>query len=196
MPLDRLVADLEESAAREMAAHYAAAQARADAIRAESDAAAAARRRRFFAEHQPGMQGQVRRQIARVRHENAEAVLRAREALLERVFAKATELLAAEWALDAYARGLATHLERVLAYLDDRTATIRCQPAIADAVRSLLQVRPGLTVEVEADPTAAPGLVLQTADGRLVIDDTLDARLTRLRPSLASRLIGRLDGRA
>lgn len=194
MSIARLVASLEADAARDAAARLAAAEARAGAIRADAEAEAAARRRRFFAEHEPAMRAQVLRQIASAQRTCATATLAARHEILERIFARATEMLATPEVLEDYARDLATRLQTALVHLDDRPAVVRCRPAIADRVRAAIGGRPDL--DVDADEEAPTGFVVRTMDGRLEIDDTLDARLERLRPRLASRLVRRLDGAA
>ena len=129
------------------------AHARAGAILADADAQAAARRRRFFSEHEPTLRARMMRRIALVRRDCTTAVLTARQAVLERIFATTAELLGTREALDDYARGSRARLEAALAYLGDRPAIVRCPPSIADSVRPLVDSRPGLALE--SDPAMA-----------------------------------------
>lgn len=192
MSIERLVASLEQEAERDAAARLEAAHARAGAILADADAQAAARRRDFFSEREPALRREVMRRIALARRDCTTAILTVRQSVLDRVFARTAELLATPEALGDYARGSPARLEAALAYLDDRPAIVRCPPSIADSVRAVVDRRP--TLALEPDPEAAPGLIVRTTDGRLVIDDALLVRLERLRPQLASIFVRRLDG--
>jgi vacuolar-type H+-ATPase subunit E/Vma4 len=62
---------------------------------------------------------------------------------------------------------------------------------LAESVRALVRDRPHL--RVRPDPAAEPGVVAVSDDGALTVDNTLTARLRRLRPVLAGELIRRID---
>ncbi len=122
----------------------------------------------------------------------AARVLTAQHAFLDRVFARA-EALAVDADCDArYLDALPRHLSAVMAFLGGGTARLRCRPALAVHLQSLLADMPH--VETLADATAPAGFSAALRDGICTIDCTLSARLSALRPKLEAALLSRGPG--
>ncbi len=117
-------------------------------------------------------------------------MLEARERLLERVFAAARARLPEALASDAYRAALPHHVDQGLRAIGDEPALIRCpvllvpavQAAVADASERIGAGRGG----------GGAGVIVATSDGAVEADNTLEARLDRLRPHLALEVLGRL----
>jgi hypothetical protein len=90
-----------------------------------------------------------------------------------------------------YLAALPERLNGALGFLGGRTARVRCRPALAAAVRSALAGRGGVTVEEL--PTSPPGFSVVANDGSVEVDDTLPARLDRLRRRLLIELLPEVD---
>jgi len=114
-------------------------------------------------------------------------VAAARQRLIERVFGRARAGFADAIRSDAYAAALPHQLEEAFGYLGDRSATVRCPQALETAVRSLIGARRAVTVK--ADDETAPGIVVQTDDGSLTIDVTLEGRLGAMGAVLALDIV-------
>jgi vacuolar-type H+-ATPase subunit E/Vma4 len=175
----------------EVEAHAVVERARTEAVRitAESDSQRAAeleRRKAKRAEDRSGHEGSLRMAEKR---KAGQAALGARQRVVERVVAAARALLA-DAATDEW---LANDLERVLAYVPPGKATIRCAPRAAAKVKRLVSERGDITVEGTAGITA--GVLVETADHRLLVDGTLDSRLERMRAALAIDIVAAVEGR-
>jgi vacuolar-type H+-ATPase subunit E/Vma4 len=77
-----------------------------------------------------------------------------------------------------------------VAYLPDGPAVARCHPDVAALVREAVRERRG--VEVREDESAPPGVVLEDAQGRVRVEETLAVRLTRLWPVLRMQVARRM----
>ena len=188
--MDALIARMTEDAQSRIAALHAAADRELAAL-AEASAQASSRdRAQALAARRAVRQGafDVERAVA-LRHAAAR-VLTAQHAFLDRVFARA-EALAVDGDSDTrYLEGLPRHLAAVVACLGDRPATLRCRPALAVHLRTLLVDRP--QVEPTADDTLPAGFTAALRDGSCTIDCTLCARLSALRPRLEAGLLERV----
>jgi vacuolar-type H+-ATPase subunit E/Vma4 len=190
VPLGDLLAALTREAERDAARLRAEAEACATAIAA----AAAAQVERARAEQLGGREAQwrvdVERALAAARRTARAEVLAARGRLLERVLAAVRTCLPALADDAAYRSVLARDVEAALAYLGDEPVTLRCTPALADAVRALVTDKP--RVQVEPDAAVGTGVRAVSADGVVEVDNTLEGRLDRLSARVSFAALHRL----
>jgi len=219
--LAELLAALERDGRAQEEQILAAARAAAARIAAEAAAARAARRAASLGAEESALRAAAAAELAAARRAADRAVLEARARLLARVFAAAAARLADPATQRRLLRGtgdlgpqeasgLRGRLAEVLALgppapapapvpaaaaapaaAAPALATLRCAPAILAEVRALLAER--LDIAVVPDAAPLPGLRLESAGGTLVVDDSLGARLERLRPELAIEVL-RLTG--
>ena len=190
MSIDALLLHLEEDAKGEAARLQGAAEARAAEIVARAEADVARHRALHLERIASERRSAGQRQVAAARAEAREQFLRARATVLDRVFGRASAQLEAT-AAARYAASVG-HLARDAAqYLEGASARLRCPSdaarALGDAVRDL----PDVTVEPAA---VAAGVTGVSADGRVLVDNSLPALLARQLADLAIALAARIEG--
>ncbi|HEX9892975.1 MAG TPA: V-type ATP synthase subunit E [Gemmatimonadales bacterium] len=191
MALEALLEALERDALAEAGRRRTEARSGAEALIARAAAEVDRRRALTLARLASERRAQVAREAAAASRQLKGRVLTARAGVLGRVFGEARRLLAG---LDQARWGsrLPALVEQTLSYLDPSDAVLECQPSAESALRKVLADRPGVRVQPRDD--AGPGLLGRSADGRVVVDNILTARLDRLRDDLAIQLIARLEG--
>jgi len=185
--LSDLIARLERDADGQIEAITRRADAEVLATRASvarDDAAATAvdlRRRR------DERQSVHDRELVRARRLAHQHTLEAQHALVSRVLdrARVQTQAAANHAL--YLAALPAYLSEAVSHLEGLPVRVRCAPAAAAALAPVVAGRP--EIELVEDQASGPGLLVETIDGSVVIDNTLAARLSRLERRLAIRLI-------
>jgi vacuolar-type H+-ATPase subunit E/Vma4 len=197
--VEAIVAVIEAEAAEEAAGIVASARERAGASVAAAEAAMAARVREACAAAEPTIRAEAMRQVnaARVRALERQAARTAE--LMDDVFRTAAAQL--EAIVDGPSRG---RWEAAVARLVEETAVIvgpggvigvrQADMAVARTAAEAIGCR---VEEIHADgaPPAplAAGVVGRSADGRIEVDASLGARLSRARTDLAepiARLLG------
>jgi vacuolar-type H+-ATPase subunit E/Vma4 len=137
-------------------------------------------------------EGELRAQVAaalfRARRDGRREVLLARDAALDRVREAAAATL--DGAHDDAVLRAVLPVRNALAYLPDGPAVARCHPDVAPLVREAVRERRG--VEVREEEGAPPGVVLEDAQGKVRVEETLAVRLTRLWPTLRMRVAQRI----
>jgi vacuolar-type H+-ATPase subunit E/Vma4 len=191
MALTDLVARLERDAAAEAEAIAARADAEIDQIRAAADRAAAGTvadeldRRR-------AVRTRARQQaLALARRAARAAELEAQHAFIARVVARAHALAAEAAASPEYVRVLPSHVEEALSYVRGLRSHVRCQASARDVLAPIVGRTQG--AEIVIDETVGPGVVVEAADGSVLVANTLEARLDRIAPALAVDLLKELD---
>jgi vacuolar-type H+-ATPase subunit E/Vma4 len=134
-------------------------------------------------------QAAERRRVS-VRREATARVLRARAALLDRVFETARARAAAVFGWPEYAASLEAAVRRLRALLGPDPGTLRCAPADADRLRGWAL---GSALTVVPSPEIPAGLHCTADGGRLTVDLTLPVRLVLERPALAIALGAALE---
>ena len=189
MSIDALLLHLEEDARREAARLRQEATERAQEIvaRAEADAS---RKRALHLERVAGQRRSAgERQVAAARAEARERFLQARMAVLDRVFDAASASLG-RMEVSRY-KGSVAHLARDAArYLERGPAVLQSPHDAAQAAGAAIQDLPDLRVEPADVPAGVTG---RSADGRVVVDNTLAAILERRRADLAIGLGARIE---
>lgn len=132
----------------------------------------------------------VARDTATAVRANRQALLEARARLLDQVFARAAGLLSVIEAA-RYQEGLPALVQATVRYLEGTPAELRCRPDISSRVQSLCNGTPQVRVLASGDADA--GLLGQSGDGRIVVDNTLPALLARRRGELEVAVARRLE---
>jgi V/A-type H+-transporting ATPase subunit E len=190
MGLEHLLEALERDANAQIEQLLAQARAEADRLTA---AATETRERRCRAADEVRERSrlqEVERAVTLARRVARRSVLEARERLLDRVFTAARTELPAAAAGPAYRAALPAALAGALAAVGNEPAVIHCPKML---VRDLERLRPADRSSIEVDAAVGSGFRLATVDGAVEVDDTLEARLDRLRPMLARRVLARLE---
>jgi len=142
------------------------------------------------------LRGAMARALASARLDGRRRVLEARDVLLDRLFARARELLAEAIQQPAARRRLAERASEALEFIPAGAATIQCSPGVAPILeaelRDLLEREPQ-GVRVETDPELPPGFRVVGAGGSLTVDATLEKLLELDRPILAIEVLRRLE---
>ena len=195
MALSDLIARLEEDAAREMRAIAERADADVQAIRAATERAIAGASAERLEGQRIERAANRDRDLARARRDARGEELKARHALLARVGSRARALAHETGASESYRRVLPSRLEEALSYVQGLRPRVRCQAAVASVLRPVAARHDG--AEIVIDETVGPGVVVEAADGSVVVDNTLAARLARIEPKLAvEQLAGLSDAGA
>jgi vacuolar-type H+-ATPase subunit E/Vma4 len=190
MALDQLLASLTRDAEASIADLLHAARTDADAALAE---AADARRRRLeeaVAARRRALEGALEEDVVEAGREASRAVLRVRETILGRVLEEARAAVATRTPDPAVARASAALVESAVTYLAGQGGALRCHPSLRCALEPICRAH-GLALH--EDPSLDAGAQLASADGRLVVDATLDQLLLRHWPAEAIRLAAHLE---
>lgn len=190
MALDALLSALTQEADR--AVEQILASAREDAARLRAEAAALVERRcaDAIAAREVELKSSAELERARAQRATAVRVMQSRDACLDRIFKAAANAL--EGALDApdNAAAPAALATEALAFFSGVPVVVRCRTALVERVRAALQ--PSGEASVVPDDTLAPGVIVEAVDGTVIVDNTVGARLNRLRPSLSIELLHRI----
>jgi vacuolar-type H+-ATPase subunit E/Vma4 len=181
--LDRLLDELSRRAGAEIAAVQDASRREAAALIADAEQRVAERRRASLSEREGTLRAAADRAVAAAEHDQRRAELEARRRLVDRALAAAAERLPDVAAGAEFRDRFPAHLVAALECLTQQAGTLRCTPALLEDARRLAAGRAGLTVM--PDPDVRAGFVLESVDGRVAIDGTLDGMLARDRAALA-----------
>lgn len=122
-------------------------------------------------------------------------MLEARDALLDRVFARAGERLAAALERPAARERLVERAREALGLVPRGDIVIHCSPGVAAVLEDALEdarERDG-ALRIETDPRLPAGFRVEAAGGALWVDATLDSLLAQQRPALAVEVLRRLE---
>ena len=187
MGLDALTARLERDADAMVAAIRDESEAQARACLAQAGADSTQRREQWLGLREQGRRQVIDRELADTGRRLRAELLVAQHALLDRVFARAVQLAEALSEDPGLRAAMPSHLHEVLFHLGERDAQVRCPPCLAAQLHPLLAERAG--VELVVDAQAPLGISARLRDGSLTIDNTLAARLERVRPQLEPMLL-------
>ena len=89
---------------------------------------------------------------------------------------------------------LPSHLEEASSYLEGLRPRVRCQAVFAPVLQPLVARLEG--AELVIDESVGPGIVAEAADGSVIVDNTLAARLAQIEARLEIELVAEVgDGR-
>jgi len=188
MALPDLIARLERDADAQVEAITRRAKAEVRALDAAAAEAAAGATASHLEQQRLERHAEHIADLARARRRARAEELDARRALLARILERARAGVEEAGASPSYAAALPAHLDEALSYLEGRDVRVRCRTSDAAVLRSIAAGRGH--VELAVDDAMGPGLIAEAADGSVVVDNTLAARLTRMERSLAIELLG------
>jgi V/A-type H+-transporting ATPase subunit E len=177
MALQSLLDALTRRTMDEVAAVREAARAEAAAILQVVDHRASDRRAAALHERERALRDQAERAVVAARREGRRLELEARERLLRRVVAAVRERLPAAAQDAALRAAVPAKLTAACNALGDLPAVVHCAAGLADLLRPLVKQRDHLAIAVDADLSA--GFRVESADGHVSIDATLDGCLER-----------------
>lgn len=195
MSLADLIARLEQDADTKVEAITRQADADVLAIQSSAAQAAAESTTRHLAQRRAERHAAYARELAHARRLARMRELEAQHALLSRILDRARVQMPKAAALPQYVAVLPRHLEEALSYLEGLAAQVRCGPSAAAVLRPAVSAHP--SIDLVVDEAIGPGLVAEAADGSVLVDNTLAARLARLETRLAVELlteVGRARG--
>jgi V/A-type H+-transporting ATPase subunit E len=190
MSLNRILEALEAEAGQQVAEIERSTQAEIDRIRAQAQAEAEAVQQKHMAANQASLQVERTRRLNRARQAASQIILNARESLMASTLACAAEHLAAFSAAEAYP-GLLHQLTReVIGPLGpNRQLCLHVREGDVALMQPIVRGL-GLTARVMGDLDGVSdsgresdclgGLVVTTADERIRLTNTLQARLDRV----------------
>ncbi|MGZ6162111.1 MAG: V-type ATP synthase subunit E family protein [Myxococcaceae bacterium] len=185
MPLPDLLEALGRSNEEEIARLVAAARSEAEGIRSAARTEAQDRLGRLLSEERARFRQTGERRKVAARREAAARVLRARAALVDRVFDAARARASAVLGWADYGQWVEEVIRRLRELLGDDAATVRCALADVDWVTARVA---GSALTVVPSPDVSAGLHCTADDGRLTVDLTLPVRLLVERPALTIAL--------
>ncbi len=189
MGLADLAARLERDADARVGAIRARARADVEAVEVEAQRSTLQSREDARTSARRDRRARLARELAAARLSAQEDELRAQHAVIERILARTRELFDGALGDGAYLAALPGQVEDALRYVADRPVLLRCHPSLLPVVQR------GATSEsctCEGVPGMPIGVTLSARDGSVDIDDTLAARLERLRARLSVALLARL----
>jgi len=186
MGIDDLIARLERDADARVAAIDARARAEVQTIRDAAKEASVLASHRALAARRTARRARLAEEIAVAKRQARAVRLVAEHSLLEQVMARAAALLDGADRDAVYLSSLRERIAGALRYMEGAAVAVRCRPALVPAVRAALEGRRDVTVLPVA--TMAAGFTAVARDGTVEVDDTLPARLARMRPRLLIRL--------
>ena len=183
MALDVLLQAIAEDGEAEAQRILDAASTDAAAIRAAADARADQRCAEAIAARAAQLRAELETGRARRRNEARVEVLLARQRFLDSIVDEADRRLPG--ILDSAPPGALPGLCReALEFFPSGGARIRCRAGLA---RQLGETLGGVPIEV--DESVAEGVIAESVDGAVRIDNTLRARLRRRRPELSIAIL-------
>lgn len=192
MALADLIARLEADAATRVTAVRAQAAAEVRALEDEATRVAAEESAARLEARRVALERELQREFAQTRQRFRAEALTAQRALVARIFERAQALVPEVGRSEAYLASVGAHALEALSFLEGLRPVVRCSPEVAAALLPLVQGRKD--VLVRAEPGAAPGVLVEAADGSVQVDNTLAARLTRLEPQLTIDFLRELGG--
>jgi vacuolar-type H+-ATPase subunit E/Vma4 len=188
--MDALLAALERDASAEAAKLGAEGEQRAQELLTRAEAEAAQRRAKTLGRLAEVGRRSVACETAAAARRYREARLQQRAELLDRIFAEAERYLRVA-SIDRYQEQLPTLVRTTFQFLEGGPAVLHCRPELAARVELLRGDRADLTVH--ADPEAAAGILGESGDGAVVVDNTLAALLRRQQADLAVAVAARIE---
>lgn len=190
MPLADILAAIDTAADAECHRILVAAEATAAQVRDEATADVATIHARHLRDAQSPAQHECARRLNRARLTALRARSRAREHLFAEALARAQAHLAQARQGPNYPRLLRALVVEAVAHLDS-DITLRADPRDADALRAIAP-----DIPISFDLTTWGGVEARTRDGRVVVINTLEARLAQAEASLRPRVMPLFDGAA
>jgi vacuolar-type H+-ATPase subunit E/Vma4 len=190
MALRDLIARLEQEAHNRVEAIHREAAAEVRGIEEEAERAVADVMNRHLEREHAARQAAREREVAAARRNARARELEAQHALLARVAARSRSLMPEIAASSGYRAVVPRHLDEALSFLQELQPQVRCPAAFVPALKPAIVRHDGARLVI--DESIGPGIIAESADGSVTVDNTLAARLTRGEAELAIELARRL----
>lgn len=190
MALSDLISRLEQEAQSQVQTIEQDAEAEVRAIEAATEQAIAEMTTRHLERERAEREAVQQRELALARREARARELEARHAQLARVLTRARALAPEVAASASYAEALPSHLDEALSFLEGARPRVKCPAAFIAMLRPTAARYEGATLVI--DESVGPGMVAEAADGSVIVDNTLAARLARAEARLAIELLREL----
>jgi vacuolar-type H+-ATPase subunit E/Vma4 len=198
MAIEGLLAHVDRSARRAADALQAAAREHAGRLVEAAERDVRASIERALAVRHDELERAGRARLADIERELRGRLLRAREKLIDRIFAEVLQRAPEAARSPRYRESLARRVAAALAYVAG-DAVVACTPELVASLRGALAQAGSPNgaqpreVRVEADPSVGGGAIVRSADGSLQIDESLPAYIRREHARLAITILERLD---
>jgi vacuolar-type H+-ATPase subunit E/Vma4 len=179
---ERLLDELGTRARAETDQVLATARARATAVAAESTARIEQRRTAAIESCDAEASHARNAALSKARHEGRRALLAAQHAFVDKILDASRGATHRKLGLCANTERLVSRSEELASFSGNGTTEVRCRTPMAQQITSGLGRR---GVRVIPDDEAPWGLTLVADNGRLVIEDTVDAWLSSQRAAIA-----------
>ena len=189
MALDVLLQVITEESDTEARQLVASARAEADAIRAAADARSTQRIAEVYAAREAELRQSLEAKRSRALTASRVQVLEARTRFIDQVLASAETQLPGVLERSASAEPLVGLCTEALGYFPAGGARVRLRAALARRLPANLSG----SADVVVDDTVPEGVIVESPDGSVRVDNTLAARLHRQRPLLAIALLRALS---
>lgn len=176
MAFEDLLRSLARRADAEIEALLAGARDQAATLRRESDQRLAERSATALRERTRAVGKDVERAVADAVRLERLGELSAQVRARDRVLAAAQAKLGPRALAADYRAILAERFARAADVMGEDPARVRCAPALAPSLRPLARDRHNL--RVEPDAAIAAGFTIESDDGRVVVDEVLEHRLS------------------
>lgn len=190
MALPDLVSRLEQEAQNRVQAIQQEADVEVRAIEAATEHAVSGITAHYLDSQRAGRRTVQQRELALARRQARGRVLEARRAQIARILDLARSLVPDVATATAYVEVLPAHLAEALSFLEGLRPRVRCQAAVGAVLQDTIDRHPGAALVI--DESVGPGIVAEAADGSVIVDNTLVARLARAEPRLAIQLLRKL----
>jgi vacuolar-type H+-ATPase subunit E/Vma4 len=190
MALDALLAALTQEAERAVEQMLTSAHEEAARLRSEAEAQVEQRCAEAITTRASGLKASAEVERARAQRAAAVRVVQSRHACLDRVFRAAEEALDTALESPDYAAAPGAMAAEALEFFSGVPVVVRCRTALVERVRTAMLS--SAVASVVADDALAPGVVVEAADQSVIVDNTVGARLRRLRPALSIELLRRI----
>jgi vacuolar-type H+-ATPase subunit E/Vma4 len=176
MALSDLIARLEQEAQSRVEAIERDADAEVRAIEVEAEQRVEEITARELAHGRAERHVGLDRERAFARRQARARELEALHHQIRRILNRARALVPEVAASARYATAVAAHLEQALLFVEGLHPRVRCHAACA-AVLAPIVTRCGAHLEI--DESVGPGVLVESGDGSVLVDNTLAARLAR-----------------
>lgn len=185
MALDHILAAIEDEAAVEIAHIEGESQRRARAILEQASREALAIEQAAAGALDADLESKATRLRNQARIQSTRTLMKAREAIVQQAREGALVQVRALREREDYPDLLAGLLDEALAALPGEGAVVRIDPRDRELIAGLLaKTKPGAPLDVEVALDTWGGVEVASADGRIIVRNTLETRLERADPYL------------
>ena len=189
MALRELLATMERESSAQAEEIRQAAIRRAESMTAEGKTRLGGRREDAVQARALELRQESNRVLGEARRRVRAEVLTLQQEILQRIRREAVSRLPGLIPHEAIRSRLSAELTRARTYLAPGPLTVRVSSGLASHFSG--NGHPGLAVT--SDPTILSGFTVSSADGAVMVDETLEHRLDAMWPSLAIELAGALE---